>query len=77
MKEIGRPYGCHTSLCHRRPWIRVIEFWVDDCLMLEMLTSEMQQEYQRSVTIENWRAALANLFGLFSEGEPIRRAHAA
>ena len=54
-----------------------MEFWVDDCLMLEMLTSEMQQEYQRSVTIENWRAALANLFRLSSEGEPIQRAHAA
>jgi len=59
VEEIGRRYGCHTSLCHRGPFFRVIEFWVDNCLMLEMLTPEMQEEYQRSITVENWRLMLA------------------
>jgi hypothetical protein len=58
VEEIGRRYGCHTSLCQRGPWFRVIEFWVDNCLMLEMMTPEMQAEYQESITPDNWRAML-------------------
>ena len=75
--EIGRRYGCTTRVCQRGPWFRVIEFWVDDCLMLEMLTPEMQQEYQRSITVENWRAMLANAFRLTPDGAPIEDAEAA
>ena len=77
VEEIGRRYGCHTSLCHRGPWFRVIEFWVDNCLMLEMLTPEMQQEYQQHVTIENWRAMLPEMFKITAEGEPVEDAEAA
>ena len=74
VEDIGRKYGCHTSLCHRGPYFRVIEFWVDNCLMLEMLTPEMQAEYQASITPENWRAMLTNAFKLTPEGEPIEDA---
>ena len=73
VQEIGRRYGCYTSLCNRGPF-RVIEFWVDNCLMLEMLTPEMQAEYQASITPENWRAMLTNAFKLTPEGEPIEDA---
>ena len=73
IEEVGRRYGCHTSLCQRGPWFRVIEFWVDNSLMLEMMTPEMQAEYQQSITVENWRAMLSN-FGLTPEGEPIEAA---
>ncbi len=75
--EIGRRYGCHTSLCHRGPWFRVIEFWVDNCLMLEMLTPEMQEEYQRSITIENWKAMLPAAFRITPDGDPIEDVEAA
>ena len=74
VEGIGRKYGCHTSLCHRGLYFRVIEFWVDNCLMLEMLTPEMQAEYQASITPENWRAMLTNAFKLTPEGEPIEDA---
>ena len=77
VEEIGRRYGCHTSLCHRGPWFRVIEFWVDNVLMLEMLTPEMQAEYQQSITIENWRSMLPAAFKISPEGEPIEDAQAA
>ncbi len=69
--EIGRRYGCRTSVCQRGPFFRVIEFWVDNCLMLEMMTPEMQAEYQASITPANWRDMLANSFRLTAEGEPI------
>jgi hypothetical protein len=77
VEEIGRRYGCQTRVCQRGPWFRVIEFWVDNVLMLEMLTAEMQAEYQRSVTIENWREMLPNVFRITPEGEPIEDAEAA
>lgn len=37
----------------------VIEFWIEDCFMLEVLTTEMQAEYTARVTIPGWRAMLA------------------
>jgi hypothetical protein len=76
VQEIGRRFGCRTSLCHRGPWFRVIEFWIDDCQMLELLTPEMQQEYRRSVTVENWRAMLAER-GIGPDGEVLEGTQAA
>jgi hypothetical protein len=73
VEEIGRRYGCHTILCQRGPF-RVIEYWVDNALMLEMLTPEMQAEYQRGVTPDGWHAMLANVWKLTPEGEPIEEA---
>jgi len=45
--------------------------------MLEMLTPEMQQEYQDNVTIPNWREMLPQVFKITPEGEPIEGAEAA
>jgi hypothetical protein len=77
VEEIGRRYGCRTSVCQRGPWFRVIEFWVDNCLMIELLTAEMQQEYQSAVTIENWHTMLPLVFKMNLAGEPINDAEAA
>jgi hypothetical protein len=77
VEEIGRRYDCATRVCQRGPWFRVIEFWVDDCLMLEMLTPEMQEEYQRNLTLENWHGALTNVFKIRADGEPIENSAAA
>jgi len=73
VEEIGRRYGCHTERRQRGPF-HVIEYWVDNALMLEMLTPEWQAEYQRSVTPDGWRAMLANVWKLTPEGEPIDEA---
>jgi len=77
VEEIGGRYGCKTRVCQRGPWFRVIEFWVDNALMLEMMTPEMQDEYQSNVTIENWRAMLPAVFKISPDGEPIEDAEAA
>ena len=76
VEDIGRRYGCHTILCNRGPF-RVIEFWVDNAQMVEMLTPEMQAEYQRSVTPDGFRAMLANVWKMTPEGEPVDGAAAA
>jgi hypothetical protein len=73
VQEIGARYGCHTRVCQRGPF-RVIEYWVDNSLMLEMLTAEMQAEYQRSITPEGWRSMLANVWKMSPDGEPIEDA---
>ena len=76
VQEIGRRYGCHTIVCQRGPF-RVIEYWVDNTLMLEMLTPEMQAEYQRSITPDGWRAMLANVWKLAPDGTPLGGVEAA
>jgi hypothetical protein len=73
VQEIARRYGCHTSVCQRGPWFRVIEFWVDNTQMIEMLTPAMQQEYPGSITLENWRNMLAQR-GILADGTPIEAA---
>ena len=74
IEAIGRKYGCHTSLCQRGPWFRVVEFWVDNSLMLEMMTPEMQREYQDNITVENWREMLPKVFKMSPDGEPLENA---
>jgi hypothetical protein len=37
----------------------VIEFWVENCLMIEVLTAEMQAEYLKTMTVDGWRDSLA------------------
>ena len=77
VEEIARRYGCETRVCQRGPWFRVVELWIDDCLMLEMLTPEMQHEYRANVTIDNWHAALSEVFKVTPDGDPIEGAEAA
>jgi hypothetical protein len=36
----------------------VIEFWVEGCQMIEVLTPEMQREYLDTITIEKWNRML-------------------
>lgn len=48
----------------------VIELWIEGRQMMEILTPEMQQEYQSSMTIENWRQLLASMSGR-AEASPL------
>ncbi|TMJ17268.1 MAG: hypothetical protein E6G94_01905 [Alphaproteobacteria bacterium] len=56
------------AICERQGWpakyrlrggvFGVIEIFVEECQMIEVLTEEMQQQYVSSVTIENWQRML-------------------
>lgn len=37
----------------------VIEFWIENRMMVEVLTREMQREYLETISIANWRAMLS------------------
>ena len=47
------------SVTHwRGDMFRVIEVWVDNRLLVEVLTAEMQAQYVRALSATGWRAAL-------------------
>lgn len=57
--RIAKWEGWHVQLCERAGGaFSLIEVWFDNCQLIEVLTAEMQQDYLRTVTIENWRAML-------------------
>ena len=56
---IGAREGWTVKYRKRGGAFGVIELWAEDCLMVEVLTDEMQAEYLDTITIDNWRRMLA------------------
>jgi len=54
VKAIGEREGWMTRRCDRGPF-ELIEFWVENRLLIELLTPEMARSYRESMTVENWR----------------------
>ncbi len=52
--------GWRALVCSRGGMFDVIELWVENAIMLEVVTAEMQADYRRSYNPANWRA----VFGL-------------
>lgn len=49
----------HVQTCERAGGaFSLIEVWLDNCQLVEVLTAGMQQDYLRTITIENWRGML-------------------
>jgi len=57
---IADHYGWNAKYCRRDDAFAVIELWIEGCLMVEILTPEMQREYCESTTVENLVRAFAN-----------------
>jgi hypothetical protein len=60
VKEIAAREGWRTGTFERGGAFQVVEFWVEDRLMLELLPPEMAQRYLDFLTTRNF----AELFGL-------------
>lgn len=58
VKGIARRFGAPAKICSRGPF-RVIEIWVEGCFLIEVLTPEMQAEYQASFTFAGYERYLA------------------
>lgn len=56
---IGAREGWTTKYCRRGGAFGVVEFWIDNCLMIEVLTEEMQREYLDAVTVQDMLAMVA------------------
>lgn len=52
---IGKRLGWRVLRCSRGHFFDVIELWVENKLLIEVLTPEMQEDYKKSVNLEMWR----------------------
>jgi hypothetical protein len=55
---IANEYGCRAHRTLHGP-LPVIEFWFDDCLLIEIATVEMAAAYRSAATISNVRTMVA------------------
>ena len=53
--RIGRRENWRTVTCTRTAF-QVIEFWLENRVMIELLTPEMARDYLRAIAPENWGA---------------------
>ena len=56
--HLARDRGCHAHRA-RHGAFDVIEFWIDDCLLVEVATPELGQAYRAMVHSDELRARLA------------------
>ncbi len=57
--EIGRREGWLTRYRMRGALFGVIELWLENAVMIEVLTPSMQREYLSGLSIERWRDLVA------------------
>lgn len=60
IKEIGEREGWRAVRCDRDGLFEVIEFWLENTVLLELLTPEMASRYQEAVKPENIAPFLAD-----------------
>jgi hypothetical protein len=53
--------GWDAKYCRRADRFGLIEIWIEGCMMIEVLTKDMQREYLDTITIENWRHMLEEM----------------
>jgi hypothetical protein len=52
---IGQREGWRAVRCSRGGFFEVIELWLENSLMVEVLTPEMQRDYTSKVNLDTWR----------------------
>lgn len=58
VKAIADREGWLTKTLSRGGMFHVIEFWIENTLMIEVLTEEFQREYLAGMTVTNWKSFL-------------------
>lgn len=53
IEEIGKREGWRVLYCNRDSFFDVIEFWLENTVMLELLTPEMADQYLAATSPEN------------------------
>jgi hypothetical protein len=54
---IAHRAGWLARICDRGGFFRVVEVWVENAYLVEVLDPTMAGEYRRAMTVENWRRA--------------------
>lgn len=52
---IGQREQWRTVRCSRGGFFEVIELWLENSLMIEVMTEPMQRDYQSNVNLNTWR----------------------
>lgn len=68
IERIAVREGWQTLLGNRGPFFQVVEFWVENRVLLELLTPEMTQQYKEFSTPQNWEQLV--LVGMLPSVEP-------
>jgi hypothetical protein len=58
--SIARAAGWHARVCNRGGFFELVEVWVENAYLVEVLDPGQLEAYRRSMTVENWKRA----FGL-------------
>jgi hypothetical protein len=58
--ELARTAGWHARICSRGGFFELVEVWVENAYLVEVLDPAQVADYRRSMTVENWKRA----FGL-------------
>ena len=53
--EIGAREGWRAVRCSRGGVFDVIELWIENCLLIEVMTADMQRDYHAGVKLDTWR----------------------
>jgi hypothetical protein len=61
IEALAQREGWRSVRCSRGGMFDVIEFWIENSTMIEVLTSEMQRDYQATSSIEAWREAIGRM----------------
>lgn len=67
LQQIGQRQGWHVRDCDRDGLFHVVEFWVENQLMLELLTPTMAKAYLRLFEPANFEANLAQFMAFSAE----------
>lgn len=59
VKDIANREGWLAKTLSRGGMFHVIEFWIENAVMLEVLTQDMQAEYLTGMTTRNWKSFLS------------------
>lgn len=54
IERIAIREGWHTLVGQRGPFFQVVELWVENCVLLELLTPAMAAQYCNFSTPQNW-----------------------
>ncbi len=57
--DLAESAGWLTRICNRGPY-ECVEVWVENRLLVEVLDPDMQADYSKSMSMQNW----ADMFGL-------------
>lgn len=57
--ELSLAAGWHARICSRGGLFEVVEVWVENAYLVEVLDPAQMANYRRSMTVENWKRAFA------------------